>query len=103
MSNQGPHDRIDLNSLLPHAQITIRSEPEEDAVHRRRLEFDEARHRRTLFWAIFTVLLVAAGASFLVILLSDDNDTKQWARNIFSSIVGLLAGYAGGTVSRAAK
>ncbi|HEX5165918.1 MAG TPA: hypothetical protein VFV93_11025 [Thermomicrobiales bacterium] len=97
MSSPSP---FDLERIVREGglEVEIRSSPTPaDAAHRRQLEDDEARHLRWMTKAIFVVLLAIAIIKLFIILLADDAATKNWARNLFAGIVGLLAGFAGGS------
>jgi hypothetical protein len=97
---------FDLDRIIRESgyEVEIRSpQPPAEAAHRRQLEEDEARHLRWMMKAIFIVLLVLSVILLLIILLSDDAATRDWARNLFAGIVGLLAGFAGGSKLTSAK
>lgn len=60
------------------------------------MELDEAQHRRRMFWWVFSALIIAGGIALVAMGVSDDADTRDWARNLFAVIVGVVAGFAGG-------
>jgi hypothetical protein len=53
--------------------------------------------------AIFFVLLAIAIILLCIVFLADDTPVRDWARNLFAGIVGLLAGFAAGGRLNAAR
>jgi uncharacterized membrane protein YjjP (DUF1212 family) len=87
--SQSPQrSQINLDQLAnnPRLKIDVRTEDPADAAHRRQQELDEAHHRRRMFWWVFAVLIVAGDISLVALGVSDDADTRDWARNCSPSL-----------------
>lgn len=96
----------DINQFFRDPRYRITVEPNEDpveAIHRRELELSATKHAQWITKAVFVVLLIVAVILLLIILISENASTQDWGRNLFAGIVGLLAGFAGGTSMSSAK
>ena len=79
----------------------------EDAAHQRRVEQQRLDHelseeaknndlRRKCFWLLVIVLVVVLGVSSVVGISNDQEETRRWAQNVVTTMIGGLLGAIAG-------
>jgi hypothetical protein len=79
----------------------------EDAAHQRRVEQQRLDHelseeaknndlRRKCFWLLVIVLVIVLGVSSVVEISNDQEETRRWAQNVVTTMIGGLLGAIAG-------
>lgn len=109
----GSGDKEDVTRFVSERGLSITVPPSEtpeeifhrlesdraEQEHKRKLELEEARHGRRVFWAFSAVLTIVMFLSFLIVLgivspgAGDDGQATEWSRTVISAIIAGLAGY----------
>jgi hypothetical protein len=87
----------------------------EDAAHRRRVQQQQLDHdlteerkdrdlRRKCFWLVVILLVAILSVSAVVGIGNDDEETRRWAQNVVTTMIGgLLGAVAGYLTARVGK
>jgi hypothetical protein len=87
----------------------------EDAAHRRRVQQQQLDHdlteerkdrdlRRKCFWLVVILLVAILTVSAVVGIGNDDEETRRWAQNVVTTMIGgLLGAVAGYLTARVGK
>jgi hypothetical protein len=97
---------VEIHTIEQVEELRSRLRREEaETEHKLAIERVEAAHRRRIFWAVFSVVVLAGVASMWIVLFESDvsPETEAWARTVASAIVAGLVGYFGGSAVKVPK